>query len=165
MVDDQPAEELLAIARKFFDSMTGEEWASIRAMVTDDVVWTMPGTSRISGAVQGKEAVVERVRRVAAAGVRWGLDAAHRAPFKLDGLDAGTWRFGLDRLLLGVTMTEEDRRRFGGVLPLDDVESGAIDLAGRLAELIDRLTTALDSFARPQPIAAWCSTSVPARLR
>lgn len=70
MVDDQPAEELLAIARKFFDSMTGEEWASIRAMVTDDVVWTMPGTSRISGTVQGKEAVVERVRRVAAAGVR-----------------------------------------------------------------------------------------------
>ena len=36
---------------------------------------------------------------VAASGIRWGLDAAHRAPFKLDALAAGTWRAGLDRLL------------------------------------------------------------------
>ena len=37
----------------------------------------------------------------------------------------------------------DDRGRasgcFGGVLPLDDVDSGAIDLAGRFAELVDRL--------------------------
>ena len=32
-------------------------------------------------------------------------------------------------------------RLFGGVLPLDDVDSGDIDLAGRFAELIDRLET------------------------
>ena len=55
-------------------------------------------------------------------GIRWGLDAAHRAPFKLEAFDAGTWRAGLDRLLLGVTMTEDEQRLFGGVLPLDDVE-------------------------------------------
>ena len=54
-------------------------------------------------------------------------------------LAAGTWKRGLDRVLLGVTMTEEDRRLFGNVLPLDDVESGAIDLAGRFAEFVDRL--------------------------
>src|SRR3712207_7910033 len=39
---------------------------------------------------------------VAAGGIRWGLDAAHRAPYKLDRLDAGTWRAGLDRVLVGV---------------------------------------------------------------
>ena len=47
-------------------------------------------------------------------------------------LAAGTWRAGLDRLLVGVTMTEDEQRLFEGVLPLDDVESGAIDLAGPL---------------------------------
>ena len=36
---------------------------------------------------------------VADSGIRWGLDAAHRAPFKLDALPAGTWRAGLDRVL------------------------------------------------------------------
>jgi exodeoxyribonuclease V gamma subunit len=58
-------------------------------------------------------------------------------------------------VLLGVAMTDEEQRLFGGVLPLDDVESGAIDLAGRLAELIDRLQAALDSLRRPQPITEW----------
>jgi exodeoxyribonuclease V gamma subunit len=92
---------------------------------------------------------------VRASGIRWGLDAAHRAPFKLEALPAGTWRAGLDRLLLGVAMTEDDRRLFGRVLPLDDVESDAIDLAGRFAELIDRLHAAVDALNAPKPIAAW----------
>ena len=76
-------------------------------------------------------------RWIGDAGIRWGLDAAHRAPFKLDDLDTGTWAAGLDRLLLGAAMTEEGNRLYGGVLPLDDVESTAIDLAGRLGELVD----------------------------
>jgi len=90
---------------------------------------------------------------VRASGIRWGLDAEHRAPFRLADLPSGTWRAGLDRLLLGVTMSEDGQRRFERVLPLDDVESGAIDLVGRLAELIDRVQTAVDALARTQPIA------------
>ena len=82
---------------------------------------------------------------VAAAGIRWGLDAPHRAPFKLEALPSGTWRAGLDRVLVGVTMTEDEQRLFAGVLPLDDVDSGAIELAGRFAELVDRLEHALDA--------------------
>jgi exodeoxyribonuclease V gamma subunit len=92
---------------------------------------------------------------VRASGIRWGLDAAHRAPFKLEQLPSGTWQAGLDRLLLGVTMSEDDQRLFEKVLPLDDVASGAIDLAGRFAELIDRLHAAVDSLTRPQPVAEW----------
>ncbi len=92
---------------------------------------------------------------VAATGVRWGLDAAHRAPFKLDRLDANTWRSGLDRVLLGVAMADEGQRLVGGIVPLDDVDSSAIDLAGRLAELLDRLHAALDSLRDPQPAPDW----------
>jgi exodeoxyribonuclease V gamma subunit len=94
---------------------------------------------------------------VRASGIRWGLDAAHRAPFKLDALSTGTWRAGLDRLLLGVTMTEDAQRLFAGVLPLDDVDSGAIDLAGRFAELLDRVQAAVDALAAPKPIDAWAA--------
>jgi exodeoxyribonuclease V gamma subunit len=92
---------------------------------------------------------------IADAGVRWGLDREHRAPFKLEALPNGTWRAGLDRLLLGVTMTEDGQRLLSGVLPLDDVDSGAIDLAGRLAELVSRLGAVLDRLSTPQPLAAW----------
>ena len=49
------------------------------------------------------------------------------------------------------------RRLVGGVLPLDDVGSGDIDLAGRLAELVDRLGDALDALARAQPVAEWAA--------
>jgi len=90
-------------------------------------------------------------------GIRWGLDAEHRAPFKLEALPTGTWRAGLDRLLVGVTMTEEDQRLFEGVLPLDDVDSGAIDLAGRFAELVDRLRAGVDALSGPKPIAGWAA--------
>jgi exodeoxyribonuclease V gamma subunit len=94
---------------------------------------------------------------VSASGIRWGLDAAHRRPFKLDALGAGTWRAGLDRVLLGVTMSET---LLGGVLALDDVESGAIDLAGRLAEFVDRLTATLDGLSVGQPVDAWAAAIV-----
>jgi exodeoxyribonuclease V gamma subunit len=92
---------------------------------------------------------------VRASGIRWGLDAAHRAPFKLEALPSGTWRAGLDRLLLGVAMTEDERRLFERVLPLDDVESDAIDLAGRFAELIDRLHATVDALDTAKPIGEW----------
>ena len=88
-------------------------------------------------------------------GIRWGLDAAHRAPFQLTDLPGGTWQTGLNRLLLGVTMTEDGQRLFNGVLPLDDVDSRAIDLAGRFAEFIERVTTAVDVLTTPRTIAAW----------
>src|SRR5581483_8033200 len=94
---------------------------------------------------------------VGAAGIRWGLDAAHRAPYKLDGLDANTWRAGLDRLLLGVAMADDGNRLVGGVLPVDDVSSSDIDLAGRLAELVDRLTASLDRLTGRQPVGDWAT--------
>ena len=94
---------------------------------------------------------------VADGGVRWGLDAAHRAPYKLESLAAGTWRSGIDRLLLGVAMTEDGHRLFEGVLPIDDVESGAIDLAGRFAELVDRLGFVLDSLSGAKSVAGWAA--------
>ena len=92
---------------------------------------------------------------VADSGIRWGLDAEHRRPYRLQDLAAGTWKAGLDRVLVGVTMTEEGHRLFEGVLPVDDVESLAIDLAGRLAELVDRLQDAVDVFDTAKPIREW----------
>jgi len=87
--------------------------------------------------------------------IRWGLDASHRAPFRLEAVGAGTWRAGLDRVLLGVTMTEDGSRLVDGVLPLDDVESGSIDLAGRFAELVERLRVAVHELGREQDVAGW----------
>lgn len=87
--------------------------------------------------------------------VRWGLDAPHRARYWLGDVDANTWRAGIDRLLLGVTMSTDGSRLLGGRLPLDDVESGDIDLAGRFAELLDRIDSVVGDTGEPQPVDRW----------
>ncbi len=92
---------------------------------------------------------------VVGSGVRWGLDAARRAPYKLERLEANTWRAGLDRTLGGVAMADERQRLVGGVVPLDDVDSGDIDLVGRFAELIDRLDASVTALREPKTIDAW----------
>jgi exodeoxyribonuclease V gamma subunit len=96
-------------------------------------------------------------RWVADTGIRWGLEAEHRAPFNLDVVPDGTWRRGLDRVLLGTALAEDDGRLWRGVLPLDDVDSGAIDLAGRFAELMDRLDHARTTLGTAQPMVAWAA--------
>jgi exodeoxyribonuclease V gamma subunit len=100
---------------------------------------------------------LERVGRwVNASAIRWGLSKEHREPFHLQNVEQNTWRAGLDRVLLGVTMAEEEQRLVDDVLPLDDVESGAIDLAGRFAELVDRLDAAVAALSAKQTVTAWC---------
>ncbi len=94
-------------------------------------------------------------RWVAKSGIRWGLDEAHRAPWRLDEVSDNTWQAGLDRLLLGVAMAEENQRLFSGILPLDDVTSGAVDLVGRFAEFVERLQTAVDQLRGPHTVERW----------
>ncbi len=94
---------------------------------------------------------------ISQAGIRWGLDAAHRAPYKLERIDSGTWKTGLERLLLGVTMTEDGQRLFADVLPLDDVDSRSIDLAGRFTELVTRTGEAVRSLSDRQTLGGWAA--------
>ncbi|WP_134742277.1 exodeoxyribonuclease V subunit gamma [Nocardioides sp. 503] len=92
---------------------------------------------------------------VAEAGIRWGLDAEQRASFDMQRFEHNTWRAGLDRILLGVAMSGDDHHHLGRGLPLDDVGSDDIELAGRLAELVHRLDTCLQSMARAVTVADW----------
>jgi len=89
------------------------------------------------------------------AGAHWGEDVARRARFGLPDLRQGTWDMALDRILLGAAMAEEDHRYVGAALPLDDVDSTDIELAGRLAELLDRLSVVLAQLTGTRPLTAW----------
>ena len=73
------------------------------------------------------------------AGVRWGIGEQQRAAYALGAVRQGTWTTGLDRILLGVAADETDLGYLDLALPLDDVDSSDIELAGQLAELVDRL--------------------------
>ena len=88
-------------------------------------------------------------------GVRWGLDAPHRAAYGMAGFGQNTWSAGLDRLLLGVALDESEGRFIGTVLPLDDVASDDVDLVGRLAELLARVRGLVDACALPKSLPDW----------
>ncbi|WP_082566993.1 exodeoxyribonuclease V subunit gamma [Janibacter sp. Soil728] len=113
-------------------------------------------------------------RWVGDSGIRWGYDQAGRAPFALDVEPQGTWRFGLDRLLLGVTVSADGPLQVGGVMPLDDVGSGSVDLVGRISELLARIGDGLDQLERAGTASEWMDgltetvlalTDVPTRER
>jgi exodeoxyribonuclease V gamma subunit len=89
------------------------------------------------------------------AGIRWGFDAEHREPFGLETYVANTWRFGMDRILTGVAMSEDSATWLDTTLPLDDVGSGSVELAGRFAELVDRLQQVTDELAGVHPLEHW----------
>lgn len=87
-------------------------------------------------------------------GVRWGFDADHRAPFGVRYLQ-NTWRFGLDRVLTGVALSDDSRAWIGTALPLDDVGSNRVELAGRFAEFVDRLVEVADRLTGARPLTEW----------
>lgn len=98
---------------------------------------------------------IERLRDwTVAANARWGLDAEHRRAYQLSNIAQGTWRSAVDRLLLGVAM-EEGVAWVGDTLPLDDVDSSDIDLAGRFAEVIDRVDRAVRAFGERHTAPQW----------
>ncbi|WP_254200773.1 exodeoxyribonuclease V subunit gamma [Lysobacter sp. MMG2] len=68
------------------------------------------------------------------AGARWGLDPDHRARHDAPADDAYTWRFALDRLLLGhATGLDDD---LAGVAPWTELEGSALDALDALIRVL-----------------------------
>lgn len=88
------------------------------------------------------------------ANIRWGFDPGHRAPYGVDFLH-NTWRFGIDRVLAGVAVSEDAHAWLGATLPLDDVSSNRVELAGRFAEFVSRLHTTVTALSGTRSLAEW----------
>ncbi|GAA81572.1 exodeoxyribonuclease V subunit gamma [Pseudoalteromonas sp. BSi20495] len=71
-------------------------------------------------------------------GVKWGINAAHKSSFDLPAIDLNTWQHGLNRLLLGIAMRDE-QCPFNGIYSADEVEGMALDTLNKLVHFIDVL--------------------------
>jgi len=86
--------------------------------------------------------------------VRWGLDADHRAASGMSAeITTNTWRAAIDRLLVGSAIHDE-ALAVGEVVPLP-VGDGDAGLAGRLAEVMWRLSRHVDEIAVARPVRRW----------
>ncbi len=92
---------------------------------------------------------------IRSSGIRWGIDAAHRARLDLPALPENTWRFGLDRLMLGHAMSGRGSRMFDGVLPVDDVEGAEARLMGHLHGFAEAVFEVTASLAAERRMSEW----------
>jgi len=100
------------------------------------------------------ETALERLRSwLHATGARWGIDAAHRARHQAPADDAYTWRFALDRLILGHASGEEDD--IEGVAPWPHLEGSALDALDTLLRLLRVLERQQQVLAEPMSPASW----------
>ena len=90
-----------------------------------------------------------------ATAIRWGIDAPHRTTHGVPGVAANTWRYGLDRLLLGFAQEGHERELFAGILPQDDVEGDGAETLGRFITAAEALFAIAADFNGARPLAAW----------
>lgn len=142
------ANPLLSVAAALLDLVGSRATAS----AVLNLAQTAPVRARFAFTDDDLETVTDWVRE---ANIRWSFDAAHREPYGLANIQHNTWRFGLDRILTGVAMSDDSRAWLDTALPLDDVGSNQVELAGRLAEFVARLQAAADALTGIRPLSEW----------
>ncbi|MCP4448603.1 MAG: exodeoxyribonuclease V subunit gamma [Myxococcales bacterium] len=92
---------------------------------------------------------------IAETNIRWGTDAAHR---ELEGQPfskLNTWRFGLERLLLGYASPTTNDELFAGTLAFDDIEGGVADLLGRFVDFCESIFALQKLFLSSHSMQSW----------
>ena len=89
--------------------------------------------------------------------VRWGLDGPHREAWGLPPeFAANSWRVAIDRVLMGVAVSDDDIGLAPGDIAPFGVEGDDIAVAGRLADAVARLASVADDMRRDRTAAKWC---------
>lgn len=138
---------LLSVAASVLDLAGGRATASeVLNLAESD-----PVRARFGFTDDDLEAIAAWVRE---ANIRWGFDQEHRSPYGVEFLH-NTWRFGIDRILAGVAMSDDSHAWLGTTLPLDDVSSNRVELAGRFAEFVEQLRNTVDQLSGVRPLQEW----------
>jgi exodeoxyribonuclease V gamma subunit len=98
--------------------------------------------------------------------ISWGMDAEYRKSIDLPVFGEGSWRDGLNRLLLGFALgTEENDESFktqdksakegNRIFPYDKVEEGDAIVLGRLAEFADKIFETGPQLSTERNLSEW----------
>ncbi|MFA6284185.1 MAG: exodeoxyribonuclease V subunit gamma [Desulfurivibrionaceae bacterium] len=87
-------------------------------------------------------------------GIRWGIDELHRESLQQPKERQNTWRFGFDRLALGYGV-RADGAFLGEVLPYEEIEGQAAELAGRFMNFCETLFVAAGKLSLAREMVEW----------
>jgi uncharacterized protein len=65
--------EKTEIAQKFLAGLRNRDWDLLKSIMADDIVWSLPGSSLISGEAHGVDAVIQRARLIVSYGLTFTL--------------------------------------------------------------------------------------------
>lgn len=88
--------------------------------------------------------------------ISWGFDEGEREREGFPPYSENSWRAGLDRLLLGYAMPEQEGV-FAGVLPYDDMEGDAAETLGKFVLFVRTLHGLVEELDRPRTLPEWGS--------
>lgn len=127
----------------------------LRASATGLVDLMLSGPIAHRWRLRDRQQIIELV---GGAGVRWGMDATHRAAFNLEGLAQNTWMRGLDRLLIGLAVApgHDGGLQLAGT---DVVASSDLETIGSLCEIVSRLRRLVADTSVPRTVPGWVEVS------
>jgi len=97
---------------------------------------------------------IEMIRYwVVDSGIRWGLSEEQRINDGLGSFDLGSWRNGLERMLMGVAI--DTNSSVDGILPYTEIEGSSGDVLGALCQFIDLVEESYVLFQEPGTLADW----------
>ena len=126
-----------------FDGRFG--WAAVLDLLEQDTVASRFGLAATD---------LDRIRHwVTAVGIRWGLSAEQRQRLDLPAFGQGSWRAGLDRLLMGYAMGSGEM--IDDILPYPDIEGGPARALGGLCEFLSLIGEAEREAGRAHDLRRW----------
>ena len=134
-IADQSVRQELPVVRCFLDllALLGGRFTApeVLALCEHEVLLTRFGLD---------PALLPRLHQwVQGTGIRWGLDQTHRRQLDVRTDEQHSWRFGLDRLLLGHLMGASEEP-FRGILPPADQDGGESEALSAFLDLIETLS-------------------------
>ena len=72
-MDTNNDKDKIEIADRFLGAVRARQWDALASLIEQEAVWSMPGTSLISGDARGAEAVVQRWQLIVTYGMRFEL--------------------------------------------------------------------------------------------
>jgi exodeoxyribonuclease V gamma subunit len=86
--------------------------------------------------------------------IRWARSAKHKQELDLPGTHENTWKTGLDRLLMGYAIAD-DQYFTDGVLPYSDIEGSSAQALGGLCDFMQLLCKANTELSQARSLQEW----------
>lgn len=125
-----------SIAAVFFSILTIDQ-QRFRAPAVLDILKAQAVRKKFDLTEKDVEAITAWVSKT---GICWGIDGQYRTGLGLPGVHENSWAFGLDRMVLGYALPEQDPPAlFSGILPFGEIEGSSALALGSFTRFMEAL--------------------------